>query len=273
MHPSPADTPTTTRRGSLLALLGTALSACGGGGGGGGTGDAAAAGTQQVSSLQSRINFTSYPLNIHLPPNSAADRASLPVVYLLDGDSRFATVVDIVRARGWRVIVVGIGNEPLRGRDYVPPNACTPGGGGHHAFLDFIRSELTPFVETQFGGDPTRRILLGHSHGGSFVLYALFAEGGAARHFQAYLASDASIGCLTHDVYTWESSYATAHRSLPTRLHVAWATAGNVANEAYADHVRSRGYTGLTLGAQAYAATHVGMIPAAFADALAFALA
>jgi hypothetical protein len=273
MHPSPADTRTPTRRASLLALLGTALSACGGGGDGGGSSDGAASGTQQISSIQSRINFTSYPLNIYLPPNSAADRATLPVIYLLDGETRFPVVVDIVRARGWRVIVVGIGNETLRGRDYVPANSCTPGGGGHAAFFDFIRSELSPFVEATFGGDPARRILLGHSHGGSFVLYAVFAEGGATRHFQAYLASDASVGCLSPNVYTWEADYAAAHRALPTRLHVSWATAGNVANEAFVRQVQGRGYTGLTLAAPSYAATHVGMIPAAFADALAFALA
>lgn len=272
VHPRHTPPPQPTRRHTLLTLLGTLASACGGGGDDG-AGAAPLAGTQHTSSIQSGINGTGYPLNVYLPDNPQADRSSLPVVYLLDGSSRFAAVVDIVRARGWRVIVVGIGNEALRGRDYVPANSCTPGGGGHGAFLDVIRAELTPFVETQFGGHPGRRILLGHSHGGSFVLHALFAETGATRHFRSYLASDASIGCLSADVYGWEAAHAAATRALPVRLHVAWATAGNVANEAFASHVAGRAYSGLTLAAQAYGATHLGMIPAAFADALAFALA
>jgi hypothetical protein len=274
--PAPDTCPHTrppTRRACLLALLAPlGLSACGGGGGGSGS-DEASAGTQLEASIASRINLTSYPLKVYLPPDSAADRATLPVVYLLDGDSRFAVTVQIVRTLGLRVIVVAIGNEALRSRDYVPPNNCTAGGGGHVAFLDFIRQELTPFVEATWGGDPARRILLGHSHGGSFVLYALFVEPGTPRHFRSYLASDASVGCLSADVYGWESSHAAATRTLPARLHVAWATAGNVANEAFAAQVRNRGYTGLVLGAQAYAASHGGMIPAAFADALVFALA
>ena len=132
----------------------------------------------------------------------------MPVIYLLDGDSRFAAVVDIVERTQARVVIVGIGNEALRGRDYVPANICTPGGGGQGAYLDFIRLDLIPFVETTFGGDPQRRILLGHSHGGSFVLYALFNEAPAGRHFAAYLASDASIDCMSGTVYGWESDYA-----------------------------------------------------------------
>lgn len=244
--------------------------ACGGGSDNAATGPADSV---QTAAIYSRINGTSYPLNIYLPVDSQRDRASLPVVYLLDGDSRMAATVDIVRARGWRVIVVGIGNEPLRGRDYVPPNNCTPGGGGHVAFFDFIRQELTPFIEAQYGGDPARRILLGHSHGGSFVLYAVFAEAGPVRHFRSYLASDASVGCLSATLYGWEAAYAAANTALPTRLHVAWATAGNVANAAFAQQVQSRRYTGLTFAAPEIAGGHLSMIPQAFADALGFALA
>lgn len=261
----------TDRRGALVALLGTLASACGGGG----SGDSAAAPADgvQTTSITSRINGSSYPLNIYLPANSAADRRMLPVVYLLDGESRIAATVDIVRARSARVIVVGIGNEALRGRDYVPANNCTPGGGGQAAFLDFIRLELTPFIETQYGGDPARRILLGHSHGGSFVFYALFAEAGSTRHFASYLASDASVGCLSATLYGWEAAYADANTTLPARLHVAWATGGNLANAGFAAQVQSRNYRGLALVAREFPGSHVGMIPLAFADALGFALA
>jgi hypothetical protein len=168
-------------------------------------------------------------------------------------------------------VVVGIGNEALRNRDYVPVNICTSSGGGQGAYLDFIRADLIPFVETTFGGDPQRRILLGHSHGGSFVLYALFSEAPAGRHFAAYLASDASIDCMSATVYGWESAYAAANPSLAVRLHISYSA--NTANTAFAQQVQGRGYAGLAMAAKFYAGGHIGMIPLAFSEAIAFALA
>ncbi len=257
------------RRTSLLALLGFALAGCGGGGSD--DGQSSMAGTVQTRSLTARSNGTTYPLNIYLPPGIAAIRASVPVIYLLDGDSRFSAVVDVLERTHARAVIVGIGNEALRNRDYVPANICTPSGGGQGAYLDFIRSDLIPFVETTFGGDPQRRILLGHSHGGSFVLYALFNEAPAGRHFAAYLASDASIDCMSATVYGWESAYAAANPSLAVRLHISYSA--NTANLAFAQQVQGRGYAGLAMAAQFYAGGHIGMIPAAFSDAIAFALA
>ena len=153
----------------------------------------------------------------------------------------------------------------------MPPNTCTPNGGDQAPFLDFIRLELIPFIETGFGGDPQRRVLLGHSHGGSFVLYALFNEPAATRSFSAYLASDASIGCMPATVSAWESVYAAANTSLPVRLHVSYSA--NVDNARFAEQVESRHYVGLRLATQLYPGGHIGMIPAAFTDALAFAVA
>jgi enterochelin esterase-like enzyme len=226
----------------------------------------------QTSSVAARSNATTYPLNIYLPPGIAAIRASVPVIYLLDGDSRFLAVVDVLERTHARAVIVGIGNEALRNRDYVPANICTPSGGGEGAYLDFLRSDLIPFVETTFGGDPQRRILLGHSHGGSFVLYALFNEVPASRLFASYLASDSSIDCMSGTVSGWESAYAAANTALPVRLHVSSAAnaAGNIN---FVEQVQSHRYSGLTLISQIYGGGHIGMIPAAFTDALTFALA
>ena len=103
------------------------------------------------------------------------------------------------------------------------------------------------------------------------MLYALFAEAPDDHHFRAYLASDASIGCMSGTVYGWESAYAAAYATLPVRLHVSYAA--NVANEAFVAQVQARHYGGLALASQLYGGGHLGMIPQAFADALAFALA
>lgn len=268
-HPA-APHPLPTRRASIVSLLGLVAAGCGGSGGGSGNAPTLA-GTLQTLSLMARASSSTYPLYIYLPPGSDADRASLPVVYLLDGESRFQTMVDIVEAARSRVMLVGIGNEALRSRDYVPLNQCTPGGSGQVAFLDFIRQELIPYVEAKVGGNPRRRSLLGHSHGGSFVLYALFNESPADRRFGVYLASDSSIDCMKGTVYGWDADYAAANTSLPVKLHLSYSA--NEANGPFAAQLQSRHYTGLSLVSQLYAGGHIGMIPQAFADALAFALA
>jgi hypothetical protein len=249
-------------------LAGSSLvAACGGGGAPG----PAMAGSTTQATITSATNGATYPLSIYLPPASAGSRATLPIVYALDGEWWFQNLVDIAEAAGARIIVVGIGNQTRRAQDYVPANSCTSGGGGQAAYLAFLTQELIPHIERTVGGDPGRRALLGHSHGGSLVYYALFAEAPAAHHFSAYLASDASIGCMPSTVGQWEQNYATAYAALPVRLHVSFASAGNVDNGPFAEVVRGRGYTGLTLQSRAYTGSHTGIIPTAFADAVAFA--
>ena len=100
----------------------------------------------------------------------------MPVIYLLDGGAHFLHTVatmDLLSRRDKMPysLVVGIEN-PDRGRDLtavaVPGR---PSGGADH-FLDFIESELIPFVEKSFPAAP-HRTLIGHSLGASFVLHAL----------------------------------------------------------------------------------------------------
>jgi predicted alpha/beta superfamily hydrolase len=261
-----------SRRSSLVALLGVVTAGCGGGGGASSSAVPAMAGSTQTRTIASQSNGTTYPLSIYLPPNTVAIRANLPTVYLLDGESRFQTLVDIVETMKAQVMIVAIGNEAQRARDYVPANICTTGGGGQAAFHQFIETELIPFVEATFPSNPQRRILLGHSHGGSFVIYALFNEIPANRLFASYLASDSSIDCMSGTVSGWESAYAAANSALPVRLHVSYSAnvGGNVS---LVQQMQSRHYTGLTLVSQIYGGGHTGMIPAAFTDALTFAIA
>jgi hypothetical protein len=263
---------TVTRRSSLVALLGVLAAGCGGGGGESSVAPSTMAGSTQTRSISAQSNGSIYPLYIYLPPSSVAIRANLPTVYLLDGESRFQSLVDIVEAMHAQVMIVAIGNEALRARDYVPANICTPGGGGEAAFLQFVGTELVPFVEGTFASDPRRRILLGHSHGGSFVLYALFNEVPASRLFASYLASDSSIDCMSGTVFGWESAYAGANTALPERLHVSYSenVSGNVS---LVQQMQTRHYAGLSMISRLYGGGHIGMIPAAFTDALTFALA
>ena len=102
-------------------------------------------------------------------------------------------------------------------------------------------------------------------------LYALFAEAPGTQTFSAYLASDASIGCMAGTVHDWEAIYSARFSALPVRLHVSYG--GNLANGPFIEQVASRRYSGLAMASGVYGGGHIGMIPAAFADAIRFAFA
>jgi S-formylglutathione hydrolase FrmB len=260
------------RRLAAIALLGIALAGCGGGGSGGG--QPATEGSFETRTITSQATNTDYTLNIYLPPASAGPRNTLPVVYVLDGESWFDTLAGIAESTHNRFIIVAIGTSGQRNRDFVPVNACTPGGGGHASYFAFIRQELVPFVESAIGGDPARRALFGHSHGGSFVLYAMFTEAPGTHTFGAYLASDSSVSCMSDTANGWEESYAAAHRELPVRLHLSYASQGNFnANVNYSNLIAGRGYGGIAFAPQLYPGTHGGIVPQVLADAVVFAFA
>lgn len=260
-----------SRRFAVMALLVVALAGCGGGSSG--DGSPPLEGSRETKTISSRATGTDYPLSIYLPPASAGPRSGLPVIYALDGESWFETLVGIAESTHTRVIIVAIGTAGQRNRDFVPANSCTPNGGGQGAFFDFIRQELLPFVEGTYGGNPKQRVLFGHSHGGSFVLYAMFSEPPGQQSFSAYLASDSSISCMPSVVYGWEQAYASAYRELPVRLHLSYATLGNfAANLDFAGTVAQRDYAHLAFAAKAYGGTHGGIVPQALTEGIAFAL-
>jgi len=255
---------------ATAALPSMVLTACGGSGEapptleeGGNTG-----------SIRSSSTGIEYPLRVHVPPASAGPRGGMPVVYVLDGESWFETLVGIVESTRAPLIVVAIHTSGQRSRDFVPANACTENGGGHAAYFDFMRRELIPYIERWVGGDPGQRVLFGHSHGGSFVLYAMFSEAPDRHTFNAYLASDSSISCMPAVADEWERSYSAAYRELPVRLHLSHASLGNqAANLRFATAVAQRNYGRLAFREQACLGTHGGIVPQALADGIAFALA
>lgn len=120
------------------------------------------------------------------------------VVYVLDANIMFATMVDTVRAQerrptGRGTVVIGIGYpEDLkasveRAIDLTPALSTTPkeGTGGAESFLRFIENELKPDVASRFKIDTTRETLFGHSYGGLFTLYALINAPGLVDNFVA----------------------------------------------------------------------------------------
>ncbi|AZK47594.1 alpha/beta hydrolase [Paenibacillus lentus] len=148
-------------------------------------------------------------------PVDAPPPEGYPIIYLLDGNALFATMVDAVRAQS-RIqkktgvspaVVIGIGYpsdslfDASRYYDYTmptPPDQLISGPegkpwpelGGVDEFTAFIEQDLKPEIERKFPIDLGRQAILGHSLGGLFVLQTLFDH---PDMFQTYVAGSPSI--------------------------------------------------------------------------------
>jgi predicted alpha/beta superfamily hydrolase len=138
-------------------------------------------------------------------PAQPAPPEGYPVVYVLDANIMFGTMVDAARAftrrpYGKPVLVIGIGYpvdlEAAKERafDLTPSVTAQPaagaGTGGAEAFLEFIERELKPDVAAKFAVDRGNETLFGHSYGGLFTLYALLNQPAA---FDTFVAASPSI--------------------------------------------------------------------------------
>jgi len=139
-------------------------------------------------------------------PEAPAPKAGYPVLYVLDGNGWFGPAVDVARMREYEklspTIVVGIAPagkdffDVARTYDFTPPGTVDPGFdgvpvGGADEFLIFLDSVMKPWMASHYHIDAQRRILFGHSMGGTLVLHALFKSPGS---FDVYLAASPDIG-------------------------------------------------------------------------------
>ena len=138
---------------------------------------------------------------VTVPNNYARSDATYPVIYMLDAHPPYnAMMAGLVEQQGWagtmpEVIVVGIQNTN-RTRDMTPTAGDRPGaGGGAKNFLQFIETEVIPFVEKNYRTVPYRT-LAGHSLGGLFTMYA-FTE--RPDVFNAYVAASPHL--------QWDKNY------------------------------------------------------------------
>jgi len=185
---------------------------------------------------------------IHLPntpPDEFAPDQKYPVIYVLDGDTYFQTVVAISESKSGgsgnysspKAIIVGIPNTD-RTRDLSPthwvdssliPAAMLRSSGGGEQFLGFLEKELIPYIESAYPAAPHRTII-GHSLGGLTAINALLHHKGV---FQTYVALDpttwwekenwihAAEKKLVNDDYSNESLYLAIAHSADKQLSLA----------------------------------------------------
>jgi predicted alpha/beta superfamily hydrolase len=251
----------------------------------------------EVRLMQSKHTGRKYRISIALPYAYFEERnptwpfnkplKKWPVVYLTGADYYFGMVADMVRSMGWcgrttDAIVVGIGYpensvpqeawrnvEASREHDFSPirdqkreadlsnflkQNVET---GGANEFLQFIKQELIPVIESEFNADPKRRILAGHSMAGLFTAFALFAEPGL---FESYIIGSPWFWYADGTIFKHEEQFAQRRKRLKARVHL-WVGELEEAHDdpavselfRFESILRSRNYKGLMLIKQVFA--------------------
>jgi uncharacterized protein len=161
---------------------------------------------------------------IYTPPSYGPSQYaphSYPVLYLLDGDAHFHSVTGLLQILGTGVngayvvpemIVIAIPNTD-RTRDLTPTHAPvgpdgtrSPGlgsSGGMPNFLEFMKTELIPHVDSTFRTAPYR-VFVGHSLGGITTIDALYTM---PETFNAYVAIDPSLWWDNQLLYKQAGAY------------------------------------------------------------------
>lgn len=162
-----------------------------------------------IDSVQSKILDQQRKIWVYTPAGSQPGiyaQQRYPVVYLLDGDAHFYSVVGMIQQLSQvngnticpEMIVVGIPNRN-RNRDLSPTHiepsppfadsafASVTGGGEN--FLSFIEQELIPHIDSAYPTQPFR-LLIGHSLGGLIGIHTLIHHPDL---FNAYICLDPSM--------------------------------------------------------------------------------
>ena len=244
---------------------------------------------------------------VTLPPSYAVspDR-SYPVVWAMDGALMHMLVAGIINVytlgrRMPEIIVVSVGHASEEGMaglfkrefDLHPPGSMFGDDGLSERtvtatsgsavtdlsphfkgdrFLDFLVDQLRPALTERYRMNADHA-LMGHSSGGYFTGYALFARPGG---FSRYL-----IGSGTHPrTLELEAEYAESHDDLSARIFVGaggdevnnfdMAASRIVSRSVFlAENLRMRRYPSLALKTQLYTdRDHFTVVPPMFADGL-----
>ncbi len=237
----------------------------------------------EVRTMKSAATGRDYDIYVFFPDAYAKGTQKLPVIYALDGQWDFKLLTSVYGGLFYdkfvpEMMVVGVtyhGGNPdynaLRAMDYTPkPVPLHPGSGGAPKFLTFLKTELIPFVESNYRADPSRRVLLGSSLGGLFTLYAMLNE---PKLFSGYVAASPAVTYGNSFVLKQESDYAAKHKDLPAKLFISVGEIEDLTQpvKEFMRIVGSRGYDGLKIESRVLEGErHAGNKPEAFNRGLRF---
>jgi len=230
-----------------------------------------------------------YQISVALPDGYSRRHAPYPVLYALDANAEFGTVVETARLLAFGgeipgVVVVGIGYpKPGQGfraanvgrtldltptsdpewirtsaKDSMPQPVPVPDrSGGGPRFLRFLETRLVPLIERRYNVSHDDRALAGHSFGGLFAAYALLQGDGAFRRF---LIGSPSLWWDHQAMLGMEEAYAASGRALNARVFLSSGaledgTGGHPMTsdfKAFVDRLKARNYRGLEFGTHVF---------------------
>jgi predicted alpha/beta superfamily hydrolase len=168
----------------------------------------------EVVTIHSTVLNEDRKVYIHCPKFDSSDvNKRFPVLYLMDGDNHFELLSQYVDylsrpdvAAMPKIIVVGIPNTK-RVKDLTPTQSVLnyegkpdtadwyKSSGGNDNFLNFIKKELTPFIDSNYKTQQYR-LFAGHSFGGISSLNCFLTQ---PDMFDAYIAVSPS--------FWWDNEY------------------------------------------------------------------
>jgi len=174
-----------------------------------------------------------YLLYIHKPEGYDESKDKYPVLYLLDPWWDFPVVAGAHSGLVFDgvippMIIVGIGYagenpevDQLRERDYTPVKITGNDKVGDGAgFLNFIESDIIPFVEDNYRADKKYKVLAGSSYGGLFSLFALFEK---PKLFQGHIAITPAVVWNDRWLFQREARFYSQQKKpeLNTNLYIS----------------------------------------------------
>jgi predicted alpha/beta superfamily hydrolase len=188
----------------------------------------------EVQELPSAIMGLTYQVSTWFPPSYSTSNRKFPVIYLLDGDLFFGLLSGIISGFVWgqvlpECLVIGVGHKInntdewwlARGVDFNPPenpqvsypewmNPFTQRKAPQ--FLEFLKTELIPFIESIYRVNSNDRCLAGYSLAGLFSIYAIFHEPDL---FQKHFAGSGFWEHMLPDYQIYMDRFDQLHRPLP----------------------------------------------------------
>ena len=160
----------------------------------------------KIDSVQSNILGGNRKIWVYVPDGAVNYTERFPVVYVLDGNGHFSSVVGVTQQLSTingntmcpKIIIVGIPNTD-RTRDLTPTHIVadppfmdstfskTSGGGEN--FIAFMEKELMPHTDAKYPSAPYK-MLIGHSFGGLAVMQTFTHH---TQLFNAYICIDPSM--------------------------------------------------------------------------------
>ena len=202
-----------------------------------------------LHSLSSRPSGSKYVISIALPDLYAHNRKKYPCVYVLDGNTLFGLATDLSRNMHVagdipETIVVGVAypsNSTPQNRfriwfrrrafDFTPVvdrqieselarmmKAKTIHTGGAEQFLQFLGTQVIPFVDSRFRTNRSRRVLLRAFSWRS--LRSVCPIRSTASLFGLHRSKPEPLLCQPHSPPSQGGQYARKHRSLAASLFI-----------------------------------------------------